>query len=53
MEIIKKHSFEPDYRNTQNAARNIRAERMPLYEHLVGGRVIADVTGTHPYDGMY
>lgn len=53
MEIIRKHPFEPDYRNTQNAARNIRAARMPLYEHLVGGRMIADVTGKRPYEGMY
>lgn len=28
--------FTPDYTNLQNAARNIEAKRIPLYEHSVG-----------------
>ena len=27
--------FEPDYRHIVNAARNIQAKRLPLYEHLI------------------
>ena len=27
--------FSPDYRNLQNAARNIEVKRIPLYEHII------------------
>lgn len=48
-----KRKFEPDYRNVVDAARNIRARRMPLYEHIIGSKVIREITGTQPYDQIY
>jgi uroporphyrinogen decarboxylase len=37
--------FKPDYRNLENAARNIEAERFPLYEHLISHNVMEEITG--------
>lgn len=42
----------PDYRNIVSAAKNRPAPRMPLYEHIIGGRVMRDIIGTDPYAGM-
>ncbi len=32
--------FIPDYTNVIKAARNIRPDRMPLYEHIISDRVM-------------
>ncbi|GEM_PF-3365965 len=37
--------FEPDYRNIVNSARNIEAERLPLYEHNVDFGKIGEIMG--------
>ena len=39
-------SFEPDYRNLVQAARNQRPGRFPLYEHIVSEAVMEKVMGT-------
>lgn len=46
----KQYAFKPDYHNIVQAARNQQADRLPLYEHCVGGKVIYDILGTNPYD---
>lgn len=53
MEILKRYSFEPDYRNLEMAARNQWAPRLPLYEHIIGPKVIYETCGTRPYDAMF
>lgn len=53
MEILKRYQFEPDYNNIVAAARNQWAPRLPLYEHLVGGKVISELVGTRPFDTMF
>lgn len=42
---MKKSEFIPDYRNVENAARNISAARVPLYEHNVSTKVMEQITG--------
>ena len=42
---MKKSEFVPDYRNVENAARNISAARVPLYEHNVSVKVMEQLTG--------
>ena len=37
--------FEPDYKNLENAARNIRAARLPLYEHHIASSAMEKVAG--------
>lgn len=37
--------FKPDYKNILNAARNIQAARLPLYEHNVDFKKVGEVTG--------
>lgn len=37
--------FEPDYRNIVKSARNIEAERLPLYEHNVSYEKIGEIYG--------
>ena len=49
---MKKYDFTPDYRNMVLAATNQPAPRMPLYEHLIGGKVMTDVLGVNPYIDM-
>ena len=44
--------FSPNYKNLVNAARNIRAERIPLYEHIVDFSVIESIIGTK-FTGLY
>ena len=31
--------FYPDYKNVENAARNLPSGRMPLYEHLIAAQL--------------
>ena len=38
--------FEPDYRHIVNAAFNVEAERLPLYEHIISYKKIEDITDT-------
>lgn len=40
-----KTDFEPDYQNLVNAARNIRTERIPLYEHGISFGTIEKLSG--------
>ena len=35
MQIKKQRKFTPDYQHVVNAARNIEAKRLPLYDHLI------------------
>ncbi|MHB8962263.1 MAG: uroporphyrinogen decarboxylase family protein [Saccharofermentanales bacterium] len=37
--------FTPDYHNIENAARNIEAERLPLYEHNISDGIMEKVLG--------
>lgn len=38
-------NFQPDYRHILNAARNVQPARLPLYEHIIGEGVMAQVLG--------
>lgn len=49
---MKNYDFVPDYNNLVMAARNISAPRMPLYEHIICGRVMKDIIGVDPYEHM-
>ena len=49
---MKRYEFTPDYNNVVKAARNIKPDRLPLYEHLVGGRMMTDILGINPYPLM-
>lgn len=49
---MKHYHFVPDYRNVVLAAQNRQPPRMPLYEHVVGGRVMQDIIGVNPYEHM-
>ena len=46
---MKRYAFEPDYRNLVLAAQNVRAPRLPLYEHIVGSKVMREILGSDPY----
>jgi uroporphyrinogen decarboxylase len=43
--IMKRSTFQPDYRNVVDAARCIRPRRVPLYEHNVYPNVIEVLAG--------
>lgn len=43
---ITKYAFEPDYRNIEKSARNIEADRLPLYEHIICDDVMEELTGS-------
>ena len=38
-------SFVPDYRNIENAARNIEVSRIPLYEHIIAPEIMEEILG--------
>ena len=38
-------SFQPDYRNIVQAARNETPARIPLYDHKVGDGIISKIMG--------
>ena len=40
-----RREFQPDYRNLEAAARNWRADRLPLYEHNVSFKKIGEIMG--------
>ncbi len=46
-------NFTPDYRNMVKVARNQWVDRIPLYEHIIGGKAIKDVIGEDPYPQMF
>ena len=49
-------SFLPDYKNVENAARNLPSARIPLYEHLIAASFMERVTGekfAHLHQGSY
>jgi len=37
--------FTPDYQNIVDAANNIEAKRLPLYEHIISFEIIEEITG--------
>ncbi len=39
-----KRDFIPDFRNVEQAARNIVPQRMPLYEHIISFEMIENIT---------
>ncbi len=48
--------FYPDYKNVENAARNLPSGRMPLYEHIIAPSFMERVTGerfAHLQEGSY
>lgn len=49
---MKQFDFTPDYRNVVLAAQNVAAPRMPLYEHIIGGRMMKEIIGVNPYEHM-
>ena len=49
---MKRYEFTPDYRNVVQAAMNETPARMPLYEHLVKGRILTEILGFDPYPMM-
>ena len=50
---MKAYQNAPDWRNLARAARNEWVPHVPLYEHIVGAKVIYEITGNRPYDGMF
>ncbi|MFW6309336.1 MAG: uroporphyrinogen decarboxylase family protein [bacterium] len=42
----KYKSFQPDYRNIEKAARNIKPDRLPLYEHLISEEIMEVILDT-------
>jgi len=48
----QKYNFRPDYRNMVRTAQNQWVDRVPLYEHIVGAKVIEEITGNRPYDDL-
>ena len=49
---MKHYEFTPDYHNVILAAQNKAAPRIPLYEHLIGARMMTELLGRNPYDRM-
>lgn len=49
---MKQFEFVPDFNHVVMAARNQAAPRMPLYEHLVGAKVMRETIGVAPYEHM-
>ena len=50
---MKTYQNAPDWRNLARAARNEWVPHVPLYEHIIGAKVIYEITGNRPYDGMF
>ncbi|HHY82470.1 MAG TPA: hypothetical protein GX505_07300 [Clostridiales bacterium] len=50
MHYFKKYVFEPDYNNMVKTAYNHWVDRVPLYEHIIGGKVMKEISGSNPYD---
>lgn len=43
--LMKHYEFTPDYHNVVLAAQNKAAPRIPLYEHLIGARMMTELLG--------
>ncbi len=39
-------NFQPDYTCIENAARNVEAQRLPLYEHIICPEIMETILGT-------
>lgn len=50
---MKKFYSEPDYTNVVKVAKNQWVDHVPLYEHIIGGKAIFELTGTRPYEAMF
>ena len=50
---MKQYAFTPDYNNVVLAAKNQPAPRIPLYEHLVGRRMLTEIIGVNPLERMH
>ena len=53
MIVLKYQENSPNYENMVKTARNQWVDRIPLYEHLIGPKVIEEITGNRPFDLMY
>lgn len=42
---MKKKEFLPDHTNLIKAAKNLKPERMPLYEHIISDRIMEKILG--------
>ena len=51
--IINHYEPSPDYRNIEDAARNMSARRLPLYEHSISGEIMEAIIGTNPCLSWY
>jgi len=49
---MKAFENTPDYRNMVKAAKNQWVDRVPLYDHIVDGAVMSEITGNDPYELM-
>ena len=53
MQILKYQENSPDYRSMVRAARNEWVAHVPLYEHLIGPKVVEEITGNRPHDLLF
>ncbi len=53
MEILKYRENTPDYENIVKAANNQWVDHIPLYEHIIGPKVMEEITGNRPHDIMF
>lgn len=53
MQILKYQENHPNYENMVKVARNQWVDHIPMYEHLIGPKVIYEITGNKPFDLMY
>ena len=49
---MEKMTFRPDYRNIEKSARNIEVARLPLYEHIISGKVMEAILNK-PFTGLF
>lgn len=49
----QKWENSPDYHRILDVAENKWVPRVPLYEHLMGAKVIKDIMGTEPFEQMF
>jgi len=47
----KATGFRPDYRNIVDAARNVKAVRLPLYEHIIAPEIMEMILN-HEFAGL-
>lgn len=49
----QKWENNPDYHRIIDVANNKWVDKVPLYEHLIGAKVIKDIMGTEPFEQMF